>query len=147
MIRSVNGDLLLVPVVSQEPHDEMARATVVQAVPVPLAAYEGAGANAVKASPAPAPAEAQMIKTLIKTHTDMNFGDIFKKKNKRATQATSYGTRPLDDPCAVVIHDYGPDRYECYDANEKFTDVIQMLRALPVLETEKPDWAHVRSHD
>ena len=81
-------------------------------------------------------------KILVRTNTDM--GAAFKKKNKRVTHPTPGKSNSLDDPCTVVVHEYGPDDYIRHESTQKFSSVDQMLEELPVLATERPGWANVR---
>ena len=92
--------------------------------------------------------------SLHKNRSAVDFGQEFAKRNKNAT-------KNLESPCAVTIHDYGASRYEINgfdlsrsgeipNKDQRFSDPESMLKALPVLGKEKPEWATVRyasSHD
>jgi hypothetical protein len=114
--------------------------------------YEGEGANAVagyQESPMPAASDDAHIlkKALVRTRTGMDFGAAYKKRNKQTTEPTCDRRQTLDDPCDVVVHEYGPEGYVCHKSKQKFTDVDQVLNQLPVLDTQRPEWANVRLHE
>jgi hypothetical protein len=124
--------------------------TLVPVVPYEVAQNGGQREKSFKESPESVDAaEKKIVQTLIKKYTDKDFGAEFKKKNKRAAQPTE-GQKilnPLEEPCNVVVHDYGPEKYECYESKQKFENHVQLLTELPALTEEKPEWAHVRSRD
>jgi hypothetical protein len=97
---------------------------------------------AIMTTPAVPAAPDDVRRMLMRTNTDM--GAAFKKKNKRATHPNPEKTNTLDDPCTVVVHEYGPDGYIRHESTQKFSSVEQMLKELPVLVNERPEWANVR---
>ncbi len=90
--------------------------------------------------------------SLMKSQSNSAFGEVFSTKNKTAS-------KKFTKSCLVTVHDYGPTRYEIngqfisqgggekmrqFSKEQRFSDPEGLLAGLPVLGTEKPEWANVR---
>eukprot|EP00291_Cryptomonas_curvata_P011785 CAMPEP_0172188066 /NCGR_PEP_ID=MMETSP1050-20130122/21699_1 /TAXON_ID=233186 /ORGANISM="Cryptomonas curvata, Strain CCAP979/52" /LENGTH=470 /DNA_ID=CAMNT_0012862483 /DNA_START=123 /DNA_END=1535 /DNA_ORIENTATION=- len=94
----------------------------------------------------------ETYKALLKSQSNAEFGEVFATKNKTASK----NFRPS---CLVTVHDYGPDRYEIngqivsqggggrerqFSKDHQFSDPDGLLAGLPLLGSDKPEWATVR---
>jgi hypothetical protein len=112
--------IVMVPVVAHEAYDLQPSAPESVVSPPPPAATRRTGGSTLK-------------------RATTNFGEEFKKKNKRTAQPDD----PLDKPCGVTVHDYSAEKYERNSRGE-IKNLAELLRELDVLKVEKPEWASVR---
>ncbi len=115
-----HSNFVMVPVVAHEAYDLQSSAPEIMVSPPPPAVLRRNGGSTLK-------------------RASTNFGEEFKKKNKRTVQQED----PLDRPCGVTVHDYSAEKYE-HNSRGEIKNLAELLRELDVLKVEKPEWASVR---